>query len=309
MGKISVRIVKGRGICYTKELLRNNLEESAYLTAFCFKEQIIFTQFLIKIGTGREGKGIMPEKNRAEVTYRIGELSRLTGVKAGTIRFYEKCGFMGGVERTSNNYRIYQECHVFRVRVCRLVFGGFVNSRLRKASLKVLDASARWDAAAYERESARYLRAVEEDIERTRRAIAICTGQMCREKGQEAQYSKKQAAAMIGATPEAIRNWERNGLLGRYEPYQRRSYGQTLLDRMFVIRLLLDIGYSMMAVREFLLAYEEGGPEEAQQVLISPKEGGELYCRSDRYLEALMHLREKALCIEKMKSEMEEISS
>ena len=36
----------------------------------------------------------MPEKKEETGSiYRIGELSRITGVKAGTIRFYEKCGY------------------------------------------------------------------------------------------------------------------------------------------------------------------------------------------------------------------------
>lgn len=262
----------------------------------------------------------MPERNDGtEATYRIGELSRLTGVKAGTIRFYEKCGFIGPVERADNHYRIYGERHVFQLRVCRLVFGGYVNKRLRRESLKVLEASVAWNRAAYERESGNYLQAVEEDIERAKKAIALCMGQMCGHGAQtpeetrsteepqcaeEIRYTKKQAAAMTGATPEAIRNWERNGLLGRYEPYQRRAYGQELLNRMYVIRLLLDTGYSMMTVRAFLQAYEEGRPEEAEQVLTSPREGGELCYRTDRYLEELQCLRDKAIRLKRMSAEM-----
>lgn len=240
-------------------------------------------------------------------TYRIGELSRLTGVKAGTIRFYESCGFVGPVERTSNNYRIYHMRHVFQIRVCRLVFGGFVNRRLRRESLKVLDAAANWDMDAYGRETANYRRAVEEDIERTQKAIAICMAQMEQEPGAEILYSKKQAAAMVGATPEAVRNWERNGLLGQFEPYQKRFYGQALLNRMYVIRLLLDTGYSMMAVRSFVQEYEGGQQGRAEQILINPEKNAELLYRSDRYLETLLQLREKALQLYGLKQEMEKI--
>ncbi len=242
----------------------------------------------------------------ADISYKIGEVSRLTGVKAGTIRFYERCGFIGPVERASNNYRIYHRRQIFQLKVCRLVFGGFVNRRLRRASMRVLEASAGWDLEAYGRHSADYLRAVEEDIERTRKTIALCMGQMCREE-EEAGYSRKQAAVIVGATPETIRGWERNGLLGRYEPYERRVYGQTQMQRMYVIRLLLDTGYSMMAIRSFLQAHDWGQPEKAEQLLISPGEDRELYCRADRYLEELTGLREKAsrLCL--LQSEMENI--
>lgn len=238
----------------------------------------------------------MPQlEKKAGSFYRIGELARITGVKAGTIRFYEKCGYVGPVGRSANNYRIYDERHIFQVRVCRLVFGGFVNRRLRRESLKVLDAAARWDMAAYAEATADYRRAVEEDIDRTEKAIAICMEQMGRKTVEERCYSKKEAAALTGATPEAIRNWERNGLLGVFEPYQKRWYGQALINRMYVIRLLLDTGYSMMAIRSFMQEYTGGRTREARILLLEPGEDEELRYRSDRYLEALYVLRERAM--------------
>ncbi len=247
------------------------------------------------------------EGSTSNSTYRIGELSRLTGVKAGTIRFYEKCGFVGPVERTSNNYRLYRRRHIYQIRICRLVFGGFVNRRLRRESRKVLETSVRWDIAAYGEAAANYLRAVEEDISGTRNAISICMNQMEQETGEGSRYSKKQAAAMVGVTQESIRNWERNGLLGQQEPYQKRFYGQTLLNRMYVIRLLLDTGYSMMAIKGFMQEWDDGKPKSAEKLLLSPQESEELRYRSDRYLEELLHLREKALQLCELKTEMENI--
>lgn len=249
---------------------------------------------------------MLDEDNKNDSSFRIGELSRLTGVKAGTIRFYEKCGFIGPVERTSNNYRLYRRRHIYQIRVCRLVFGGFVNRRLRRESRKVLDACARWDMEAYGEATVNYQRAVEEDIEGTKKAISICMQQMSQEAGEDSSYSKKQAAAMVGVTPEAIRNWERNDLLGQHELYQKRFYSQVLLNRMYVIRLLLDTGYSMMAIRNFMQEYNSGQPENAEKVLMSPEESEELRYRADRYLEALMHLQEKARQLCELKTDMRE---
>ena len=72
---------------------------------------------------------------------KIGSLSQLTGVKAGTIRFYEKCGFLEPAKRLPNGYRVFCKRHIYQIRVCRLAFGGFVNKRLRKMSRDVLRAS------------------------------------------------------------------------------------------------------------------------------------------------------------------------
>lgn len=52
----------------------------------------------------------------------IGGLSKETGVKVVTIRFYEKIGVLTAAPRTAGNYRIYSQQHVRRlhfVRRCR----------------------------------------------------------------------------------------------------------------------------------------------------------------------------------------------
>jgi DNA-binding transcriptional MerR regulator len=52
----------------------------------------------------------------------IGGLSRETGVKVVTIRFYERIGVLAAPPRTAGNYRVYSQEHVRRlhfVRRCR----------------------------------------------------------------------------------------------------------------------------------------------------------------------------------------------
>ena len=52
----------------------------------------------------------------------IGVLSKETGVKAVTIRFYEKIGVLAAPPRTAGNYRVYGRQHVRRlhfIRRCR----------------------------------------------------------------------------------------------------------------------------------------------------------------------------------------------
>lgn len=59
--------------------------------------------------------------------YKVGEAAKATGVKEGTIRFYEKCGFLEKVDRLPNGYRVYTTHHLYQLKICRLVFGGFVS--------------------------------------------------------------------------------------------------------------------------------------------------------------------------------------
>lgn len=254
--------------------------------------------------------------------FQIGELSRITKVKAGTIRFYESCGFLEPAERLPNGYRVFNVRHIYQVRICRLVFGGFVNKRLRKISLGILEAAGNWDLEAYDQAARRYLQAVEEDIAGTERAIAAVM-----EKLQEPQsprldsacpisaspeektvYSKKQAAQLVGVTAEAVRNWERNGLLGQTQSYRRRFYPPEMLERMYVIRLLLDNGYSMMAIQSFFARFDAGDGQRAAGVLVNPGENENLIHRADRYLETLQNEEKKARQLCELLEEMQSLS-
>lgn len=65
--------------------------------------------------------------------FSIGQLARATGVKAETIRFYERIGIMPKPARSSANYRAYAEAHVRRlafVRRCRDL--GFTLEQVRE---------------------------------------------------------------------------------------------------------------------------------------------------------------------------------
>lgn len=241
-----------------------------------------------------------------EEELKIGSLSQLTGVKAGTIRFYEKCGFLEPAKRLPNGYRVFCSRHIFQIQVCRLVFGGFVNRRLRKISRGILQAARDWNPEAYRLAADRYLMAVEEDIKRTGIAVDLVMRKM-QEEGEECPvYTKKEAAELVGVTCEAIRNWERNGLFRQRAQYEKRRYSRQELNRMYVIRLLLDNVYSMMAVREFFREYEEEGRELAARQLIDPGKSEDLIYLADRYMETLRKTQERARQLCAMAEEMEE---
>ncbi len=242
-----------------------------------------------------------------EAEFKTGRLSQLTGVKAGTIRFYEKCGFLEPAKRLPNGYRVFCRRHICQIRTCRLVFGGFVNRRLRKISRDVLQASRDWNPEAYRKAADRYLQAVEEDIRRTEIAVGLVRNRLEETAEERPVYTKKQAACLVGTTSEAVRNWERNGLFRQRAQYEKRLYSQQELNRMYVIRLLLDNGYSMMAVRSFLGEYDGGGREAAMGQLTEPGENENLIYRADRYMETLLMTQEKARQLCAMADEIKEV--
>jgi len=53
------------------------------------------------------------------MTMRIGDMARACGVSTDTIRWYEKQGVLGAVQRERNGYRVYDAETIERVRVVR----------------------------------------------------------------------------------------------------------------------------------------------------------------------------------------------
>lgn len=239
--------------------------------------------------------------------YKVGELAKATGVKEGTIRFYEKCGFLENVERLPNGYRIYTKHHLYQVKICCLVFGGFVNKRLRKSGMRLIETAKEWDLKAYETAASEYQKEIREDIERTRKVIETVTNETSFQESSDTQYTKKQAAELVGTTEESIRNWERNGLIPQAEAYQKRYYSQEVINRMLVIRLLLDTGYSIMVIFRFFQKMDSGAYTDAKNALIKPDEDEDLQSCADYYLQALLDLRQKADILYGLYAEMREV--
>lgn len=56
----------------------------------------------------------------SSLRYRIGEAAQRSGVSAANIRYYEKEGLMAAGGREDNQYRLYSEADVHRLRFIRL---------------------------------------------------------------------------------------------------------------------------------------------------------------------------------------------
>jgi DNA-binding transcriptional MerR regulator len=77
---------------------------------------------------------------RGNVTFHSGELAKMTGVSADTIRHYERIGVLPRAVRSSSGYRVYPASAVERVHVVqRALHIGFTLAELSEV-LKVRDA-------------------------------------------------------------------------------------------------------------------------------------------------------------------------
>ena len=56
---------------------------------------------------------------RAGAEFTIGEVSRRTGCKVETIRYYERAGLMPAPPRSGGGYRLYDQAHLKRLNFIR----------------------------------------------------------------------------------------------------------------------------------------------------------------------------------------------
>ena len=103
--------------------------------------------------------------------FSIGELSKATGVKVVTIRYYEHVKLMPAPPRTEGNYRVYRREHLNRlqfVRRCRDL--GFTLDQLR--DLLRLSVQSRSRCSGIDRITENHLRDIEAKISDLRRLAA-----------------------------------------------------------------------------------------------------------------------------------------
>ena len=101
-------------------------------------------------------------------TYSIGDLSRATGVKATTIRFYEAEGLLPPPGRTEGGHRVYARSHLDRLGFIRHARElGFAMEDIREL-LRLADAAPNAPCAGADIIARRHLAAVRDRLARLR---------------------------------------------------------------------------------------------------------------------------------------------
>jgi DNA-binding transcriptional MerR regulator len=212
----------------------------------------------------------------APTAYRTSDLARATGVHVNTVRLYERIGLIAAAPRLANGYRAYSERHLVQLQACRLIYRhGWLGRELRRTSLEVLKALKAWKLPAALELARVYLEQLDAEL-----AFALETAgvlqRWARRKPEPASamaLNRRKAAQLIGITMEALRNWERSGLLSvpRHGSNQARAYGVYELERLRIIKLLRQAGYSPAAIHASLRSYDSGRQAGVIAALSAPE--------------------------------------
>jgi len=229
---------------------------------------------------------------KRQIAFRTAEVARAAGVHPNTVRVYEQWGFLPPVRRAPNGYRMYTRYHVEQMRLARLAMhGGWPGGRIRKSALELVRRSAAGDVRSAIRLARNHILLVKAERAQAESAAAYLekwVGGKIPEQ-RTAPLSILAAAKTVDSTVDAVRNWERNGLLRvpRNPRNGYREYGAREIGRLRVIRLLLRAGYSMMAVLRAMRHLDSGGGIKLRRVLDTPHPEEDVLWAADRWLSTL----------------------
>lgn len=198
------------------------------------------------------------------VRYRTIDIAREAGVHVNTVRLYEQIGLISKPPRTAKGYRVFSEKHLYQTKISRLlVHGMWPGKTIRSAGMLIVYALLEWDLSlAYER-ARRYIETI--NAERERALVAVRTlenwGNRIYAASDGAAFNRKQTADIIGTTPEALRSWERKGLLKVPRKGNKREYSSVEIERLQVIYLMLQSKYKIEEIRDHLRRYDKAPTE------------------------------------------------
>lgn len=230
----------------------------------------------------------------------ISAIARELGVHPSTIRLYETQGFLPAIPRGKNRYRQYTLMHLEQARLVYLALRWpYVGDKTLLVDLAKSAADGDFGMAmelAYQ-----YLARVR--VEKTYAEAAIeflerwAAGYLMDSASQKMLIN--QAAHHLNVTIDMLRNWERNGLIDvpRDPANGYRLYGTTEFGRLRVIRMLVQSGYSMMAILRMFRQFDSGQKANLRDALELPREESaseEIEVIADRWLSGLLELEQRA---------------
>lgn len=240
----------------------------------------------------------VPKPDRVK-ELKTSDLAREAGLHPNTIRFYEKIGLISPAPRAKNGYRVFNIRHLYQLKVCRCIYGSvWTNKALRSSAAKVLECVNVWDIKKARLQAEEHLKFVEKEYSKAVETVVILKQWAENSKPTESikYYNRKEAAALIGVTPEILRNWERNDLITvpRAGANKVRLYGDKEIERLRVIYMLRQTNYSISAIHRSLLLHDQGNTAGAVLLLNLPQSDEEITFSSagDRWLETLVQTAE-----------------
>jgi DNA-binding transcriptional MerR regulator len=233
---------------------------------------------------------------------RTSDLAKAVGVHVNTVRRYVDWGLLPPVERFSNGYRRFTQCHLDCLRLDRLILDGEYPGRtIRQSGSQIIQSAVKDDWGRALESAYKHLALVQSEQAQANAAVELLERWA---QGSGADVTSRllrigETAVLLGVTNDILRNWERNGLLvvPRQEGNTYRLYGSQEISRLRVVRMLVKAGYSLMSILRMLVQLDSGEKHNLRQLLDTPQPDEDVYMASDRWLSTLENEEKRARTI------------
>ncbi|MBI5031349.1 MAG: MerR family transcriptional regulator [Chloroflexi bacterium] len=227
------------------------------------------------------------------------DIAKVVGIHPNTVRLYEVWGFISPVPRSPSGYRLFSPIHLAQIQIARTALHGpWPGQNIRRSALALTRKTATGDFDAALKLAKQHLVIVKQERAEAETAARVlerwASGKTAKKKHRPLKIGE--AAKLLHATIDAIRNWERNGLISvpRDEHSGYRLYGTAEINRLRVIQMLRQAGYSPMAILRMLLQLDQGKKKNLRLALDTPRPDEDAYTASDRWLSTLAEQEARA---------------
>ena len=230
---------------------------------------------------------------------RTSDLAKAAGIHPNTVRLYEQWGFLPPIPRSPSGYRRFTQVHLDQLLLARTAMScTVIGGDVRRTALELIHTAAGGDLGGALELAYSFHAAVQ--AERAQAEAAATFLERWAEGGSvEARIHPLRigdAARLLNTSIDALRNWERNGLLvvPRDPANGYRLYGAEEIGRLRVIRMLIRSGYGCMSILRMLTLLDGGQTGNLRQALDTPDEDADIHYVTDRWLSTLADAAEAA---------------
>lgn len=233
--------------------------------------------------------------------HKTSEIAEAAGVHPNTVRLYEKLGLLQPVRRGNNNYRLYTPAHMEQMRLARMALkSACVEGQIRKLAISIIKTAAKGALGPALDEAYAYLAHIKNERSKAAEALAILQKWMNKKNKPGAAdifLGRGDTSRLLGISIDALRNWERNGLLDvpRNNENGYRIYGPGEIDRARVIRTLRAANYSLLAILRMLKSVDaKSRGAEILKIVSTPQPDEDMVYATDRWIHTLSETKKKA---------------
>lgn len=237
-------------------------------------------------------------RNRSYLT--TSQIAQAAGVHPNTVRLYEAWGLIPTASRTRAGYRRFTPLHLDLMRFARsALHGQHPGRQLRRSLLAMVRQAGSGDLEDALQSAVAHLALARAELRRAEQAASMLESWAQSEPVRQPKLRLQigEVAELLDVSRDMLRNWERNGLLraGRDPANGYRLYTENEIQRIQVIRMLSQSGYSQMAILRMMLQLDQGQRKDLQLVLDTPRPDEDPVSAADRWLSALTEQEARAV--------------